>query len=132
MGVIAGIAIPTTIAVINRQKKNAACKSGDNIVSTAKTFLLAVAAEGNGDDNVTNVMTGTTVTGYSVTAAQLVSAGELEKNPVTAGTLTITLTLSDTSFSVTNDANLTIDNQAVHWDTTKAAFATGAQAVTAA
>jgi len=47
MGIIAGIAIPTTIAVINRQKKNAAAKSADAIVSTLKNRCVEEALWSN-------------------------------------------------------------------------------------
>ena len=40
MGIIAGIAVPVTIAVINRQKKNAAVKSMESLVSTCKNLIL--------------------------------------------------------------------------------------------
>ena len=45
MGIIAGIAIPTTIAVINRQKKNAAKESVRNVITTAKDILLEAQAQ---------------------------------------------------------------------------------------
>ena len=48
MGIIAGIAIPTTIAVINRQKKNAAAKSADSLVSSIKNILIEAAGENSG------------------------------------------------------------------------------------
>ena len=44
MGIIAGIAIPTTIAVINRQKKNSAEKSVESVISTMKNLILEAQA----------------------------------------------------------------------------------------
>lgn len=40
MGIIAAIAIPTTVGVINRQKKKAAVESANSAFSAAKTVLL--------------------------------------------------------------------------------------------
>ena len=48
MGIIAGIAIPTTIAVINRQKRNAAVKSMESLVSTCKNLILEAQASATG------------------------------------------------------------------------------------
>ena len=48
MGIIAGIAIPTTIAVINRQKRNAAVKSMEALVSTCKNLILEAQASATG------------------------------------------------------------------------------------
>ena len=98
MGIIAGIAIPTTIAVINRQKKNAAVKSAQNVVDAAKSVLLEastgqeisyVDADVDDDGNHT----------YSTTAADLAENSEIEKDPsgtvgsgddAEVGTMTIT------------------------------------------
>ena len=129
MGIIAGIAIPTTIAVIARQRKSAAMKSGDNIVATAKQYLLSIAATGEFDEGTaTAVTTSGSITGYSVTAAQLVTAGELEKNPITSGTLTITITLSNNKFQLSHEANFKIDNQGLEWDSAKGQFKSGTAA----
>ena len=79
MGIIAGIAIPTTIAVINRQRKNAAVKSAETVVSAAKSVLLE-ASTGESITYVTKGASGTTTT-YSTTAALLASNSEIEKDP---------------------------------------------------
>lgn len=115
MGIIAGIAIPTTIAVINRQKKNAAVKSAENAFAAAKNVLLEGstgtmtlaedASQGVYKDGET----------YKINTAGLVAIGELEKEIVTAGTLTFSLTGTNT-FSVdcsgvkVNDVSITYTN----------------------
>ena len=99
MGIIAGIAIPTTIAVINRQKKNSAIKSCENVLSTAKTVLMEASSQGStgsliGTGKVVyTAAAGTNPATYAVTSAALVTLGELEKDPCN-GTLTITLTIA--------------------------------------
>ena len=80
MGIIAGIAIPTTIAVINRQKKNAAIKSAETVVSAAKSVLLE-ASTGESIGYVDASVAGQ----YSTTAAQLASNSEIEKDPSDTG-----------------------------------------------
>ena len=100
MGIIAGIAIPTTIAVINRQKKNAATKSCQNAYAAAKNVLLeastgTLAVVEDAEDGVTFASDT-----YSVTTAGLVGLEELEENFVTAGSITFTLTGTNT-FGVT-------------------------------
>ena len=93
MGIIAGIAIPTTIAVINRQKRNAAKSSAQTVYDSAKSVLLE-ASTGQSIDYVDEVLSGTTVTGYKTTAAQLAANSEIEKNPCDTGsTMTITYVL---------------------------------------
>ncbi len=44
MGIIAAIAIPTTIGVINRQKEKAAVESANGVIAAAKTVLLEAYA----------------------------------------------------------------------------------------
>ena len=80
MGIIAGIAIPTTIAVINRQKKNSAVKSAQNVLGAAKTVLMEAAA----GENITYVPEATQISSadYEVKVADLVTNGELETNPI--------------------------------------------------
>ena len=82
MGIIAGIAIPTTIAVINRQKKNAATKTAENVYKAAQTLLLeaqsggaAVAGTAAGDSEHGGCT-------FYTTAAMMVSSGDLDSNPV--------------------------------------------------
>ena len=83
MGIIAGIAIPTTIAVINRQKKNAAVKSAETVVSAAKSVLLE-ASTGQSIDYVTPAAEGDGKK-YTTTAALLASNAEIEKDPSDTG-----------------------------------------------
>ena len=111
MGIIAGIAIPTTIAVINRQKKNAAVKSAENVFTAAKELLLE--AQSTGDvEGVTAGGDGDSFT-YKTTAAAMVSSGDLEKNPVDAnGSLTITINSSN-KFQVV-ESNVTINKVVVY------------------
>ena len=45
MGIIAGIAVPVTIAVINRQKKNSAAKSAEAVVATMKQLTQELIAQ---------------------------------------------------------------------------------------
>ena len=52
MGIIAGIAVPVTISVINRQKLNAAAKSAEALVTTVKNTCSELSAS----------VTGTTIT----------------------------------------------------------------------
>ena len=112
MGIIAGIAIPTTIAVINRQKKNSALKSAENVLAAAKNVLLEASTDDKSALISEDATKGVTKSGndYSVTETALVFLGELEKKVSTSGTLTIKLASSGTaetggnSFSVTCEA----------------------------
>ena len=90
MGIIAGIAVPTTIAVINRQRKNAAKSSAEAMFTSSKEVLMEAVGTGS-----TSIVSGdytsgsgdAATAGYFVTIDFLVSSGELEKNPIqTAGT----------------------------------------------
>ena len=77
MGIIAGIAIPTTIAVINRQRNNAAVRTADNMFDAAKEVLMEAVAG--------SAITGTVAydtTGFAITVEQMVTNGDLEKNPI--------------------------------------------------
>ena len=53
MGIIAGIAVPVTIAVINRQKKNAAEKSAEAVISTIKNFTNEMLVKATGTFTIT-------------------------------------------------------------------------------
>lgn len=76
-----GIIIPTTIAVINRQKKNDAIKKAQTVFSTARNVLMeARFAEDSLDGYVTIVGSD-----YSVTVTSLVSHGDLSTNPFENG-----------------------------------------------
>ena len=90
MGIIAGIAIPTTIAVINRQKKNTAVKSVESLVSTIKNVLLE--AQANADS--TGAVTLTAEYGSGTTGTS-----EPNADP----------TLTGSSFAVTK-SDLAVDN----------------------
>ena len=125
MGIIAGIAIPTTIAVINRQKKNSAIKSCENILATAKTVLMEASSQGEtgsligANKVVYTAATSTTNATYEVTSTALVNLGELEKDP-TNGTLSIKLTVAsgDTganSFTC-NASGITCNGYNLTWD----------------
>ena len=117
MGIIAGIAIPTTIAVINRQKKNSALKSAENVFAAAKNVLLEASANGTGQfgTNVTQTPATGTATAYSVTSAQLKAIGELEADPVETGTtLTITYTISTNKFTCSTET-FTINGININW-----------------
>ena len=124
MGIIAGIAIPTTIAVINRQKKNSALKSAENIYAAAKNVLLEASA--NGVDQFAGKVTtnsGDTVTYYEVTAAGLKDLGELEKNPLENNTtLTVRYTIASNSFSC-SAGTFTINGVNIYWSETGCKFA---------
>ena len=81
MGIIAGIAVPTTIAVINRQRRNSAVKSAENMYAAAKTVLMEAAGASDASI-VSGSYADGTETAYYVTIDKLVSSGELEKNPI--------------------------------------------------
>ena len=100
MGIIAGIAIPTTIAVINRQKKNAAVKSAENAFAAAKNVLLEASTGTLAPAADASHGVAKTDDTYSINTAGLVALEELEKEIVTAGTITFSLTGTNT-FSVT-------------------------------
>jgi len=121
MGIIAGIAIPTTIAVINRQKKNSALKSCDNILAAAKNVLLEASSDPNSaliatgeNAATTGVVKNAAGTQYSVTEVALVTLGELEKKVSTSGTLTITLTTSGTAETGANSFTVACDTLVVN------------------
>ena len=111
MGIIAGIAIPTTIAVINRQKKNAAIKSAENVFTAAKELLLEAQSSGE-IDGVTAGGASDTFT-YKTTAAAMVASGDLEKNPVDSnGSFTIMIN-SANKFSI-SEASVVINKVTVY------------------
>lgn len=136
MGIIAGIAIPTTIAVINRQKKNAATKSADNVFASAKNVLLEASA----NPGSALIVTGATATAdngvikdgndYTITEQGLVALGELDKKVSDSGTVTFKLTSVGTSetgtntYTITEDA-WTINGYNVYYDENSKSFKTG-------
>ena len=118
MGIIAGIAIPTTIAVINRQKKNAAVKSAETVFNAAKSVLVE-AASGQTIGYVTKTTEGD-VTKYSTTAALLATNSEIEKDPCDSGcTMTIYYNVPTTgqaTYTVDLGTNFKINGVAITWD----------------
>ena len=117
MGIIAGIAIPTTIAVINRQKKNAAAKSAEAVVSAMKNVLLEAQADPlyNGVDSLSGVATlGTSgITSFKINGSD--SAYELEvDNAKGSGTITVVLAISGgftyESTAVINSYSITVNS----------------------
>ncbi len=60
MGIIAGIAVPVTIAVINRQKKNSAAKSAEAVVATMKQLTQELIAQANSTVEISLVYTAAT------------------------------------------------------------------------
>ena len=120
MGIIAGIAIPTTIAVINRQKRNAATKSAENAFTAAKNVLLEASTGtlptvDDANEGVTKSVEDDTTT-YSVTTTGLVAMGELEKDIVESGTLTFQLSGTN-NFSADSD-NAKINGYIITWNAT--------------
>ena len=124
MGIIAGIAIPTTIAVINRQKKNAAIKSAQNVFDTAKTLLMEAAANPSnteivGDGKVEKAGSGTSSDPYTYTVSvgYLVTSGELEKNPFDGDdadeAMEVTMNASTNKFTVSLATGATINSVAI-------------------
>ena len=82
MGIIAGIAIPTTIAVINRQKRNAAKSSADNVMAAAETVLMEAAAKSQSQwpDGVETTTATNGVCQIKITT--LAAKGEIKENPL--------------------------------------------------
>ena len=128
MGIIAGIAVPTTIAVINRQKKNAAVKSAQNVFNVAKEVLMEASASepadimGAADAGVVKGGAGTSGDPYTYTISckALVALGELEENPFkdtdAAGNMSVKLTTGTNKFTIEsivgtiNGITVTADN----------------------
>ena len=83
MGIIAGIAIPTTIAVIDRQKTNAAKNSANNVMAAAEPVLYDATASGS-SNLPAGVEDGASADGevYKITIANLVANGHLKENPL--------------------------------------------------
>ena len=118
MGIIAGIAIPTTIAVINRQKRNAALKSAQAVFDAAKSALL----EASTGESISYV--DAEDGGYKTTSTALANASEIEKDPSdTDCVMTIHYVLgtsTDPAYyyaSFTDD--YTINGIGIAWDSTK-------------
>ena len=136
MGIIAGIAVPVTIAVINRQKKNAAAKSAEAVVATIKQYVNEFLSEADTQFIVTlsfgNSATNTPTSGsYQIDSAAAVNFGENDlkefavENLKAKGSIKATYTLASASYSFTgsalivNDYNITIEANGACKATTK-------------
>ena len=136
MGIIAGIAVPVTIAVINRQKKNAAAKSAEAVVATIKQYVNEFLSEADTQFVVT--------LGFGTTAGNKPTSGSYtidSKNAVNfddndlaefavenlkaKGSITAKYTLSTAKYDFTgsslvvNDYNITINESGSCTATTK-------------
>ena len=108
MGIIAGIAVPVTIAVINRQKKNAAAKSAEAVVSTIKQLTqeliskastsiviqLAYTTEGNVPNTATVTIDSGTADTTSYPASEF-----LVENLKAVGTIKATYTVATATYA---------------------------------
>jgi len=112
MGIIAGIAVPVTIAVINRQKKNAAAKSAEALVATIKQVCNELSATAVGNITVTltytpaeNATYATSPTSVDINAGTGVDVsgyGEADfkvENFKAKGTLVATYNVTDATYS---------------------------------
>ena len=139
MGIIAGIAVPVTIAVINRQKKNAAAKSAEAVVSTIKqltnelvaqastniVITLTYATEGNTPSAVSVKVDGT----EKATATLYAPSEFTVENLKATGSIQSTYTVSGATYAfVTPDAGtqLAVSGYYITVDATGSASA-GAQ-----
>ena len=112
MGIIAGIAVPVTIAVINRQKKNAAVKSAEAVVSTMKQLTQELLAQASTQIVIElnystegNTPSGTSVQIDSNTADTTSYAGAdfIVENLKAVGKITTKYTTSDAKYEITVD-----------------------------
>lgn len=76
-----GIIIPTTIAVINRQKKNDAIKKAERVYSVARNILMEAEFQEDSLGGYVTIIGGD----YSVTVTSLMSHGDLQINPFEDG-----------------------------------------------
>lgn len=109
MGIIAGIAVPVTISVINRQKKNAAAKSAEAVIATMKQLTQELIATASGqtititlvygdEDGATNKPSATPTVNDG--QARSYTADEfMVENLKATGTITSTYTIADASYS---------------------------------
>lgn len=121
MGIIAGIAIPTTIAVINRQKKNAAKSSANNVYATAQQTLVEYLAEPDPEIPATAVGTGDEA-GYTITSAQLVTIGALDKDPFGTNPVTFKITTKTNKVAPTGTAPYVLNGIDLYWNASAAEF----------
>ena len=113
MGIIAGIAVPVTISVINRQKLNAAAKSAEALVSTIKNTCSELSASVTGTTIVVTLTytPGTGVVGIATPTNVTITSGTGDdfsgygaddfkvENLKASGTLAATYTLADATYS---------------------------------
>lgn len=125
MGIIAAIAVPTTIGVINRQRKNAALRSAETVVAQMKQIMIEaqtdsaynkkdyIIADFDGTDLKmlsSDATTGTTVaqTTYKIDIDSLVMSGSV--------TCVYNITNGSSEFTATN---WKVSNEGVTFDTDK-------------
>ena len=102
---IAGITVPTTIAVINRQKRQKAIQEVQTVFNAAKDVLIE---ELYGNDYPYVVHVGSE---YSVTVTSLLNAGLIEYNPfeTTSYTGGMTVTLNENTLRYKCDIDGTVN-----------------------
>lgn len=125
MGIIAGIAVPVTIAVINRQKKNAAIKSAENCYAAAETVLteaLATGITGTLNGYVTKTGSGDTEA-YNVTSTNLAAKGDIKSDPfATAVTFSILTSAETPAITVSGTFPNKVNGVDVYWNATGKCF----------
>ena len=112
MGIIAGIAVPVTIAVINRQKKNAAAKSAEAVVATIKQLTQEYLAQSTGSIVITlaygstDVNTPTTATvNYAGTDIDWEETDFTVENLKAQGTITSSYNTQTAVYTFTTNTN---------------------------
>ena len=109
MGIIAGIAVPVTIAVINRQKKNAAAKSAEAVVATIKQLTQELVSKAS-TSIVIELQYGATETNIPTTASVTIDSGTadtttypasefLVENLKAKGTIKATYTVASATYA---------------------------------
>ena len=125
MGIIAGIAVPVTIAVINRQKKNAAIKSAENCYAAAETVLTEALATGI-TGTLNGYVTKTTVSNedyYNVTSEALETKGDIKSDPfATTVTFSIKTSAETAALSVSGTFPNKVNGVDVYWNSTDKCF----------
>lgn len=109
-----GIVIPTTIAVINRQKRQRAVKKVESVYSTARNVLMEAEYT---EDSLGGyvIIIGSD---YSVTVTSLMSHGDIDSNPFENGGADggMTVHLNTTTQKFTCDISGTIDGYTIIYD----------------
>ena len=130
MGIIAGIAVPTTIAVINRQKKNAAARSAESAVSALKNVILEAQADkafagaatltGSVTYSSAYAITTFTIQKDNATATDVSAKYDINVDNLKAvGTFTVKLTINGGTFEytpTTAGAGFTVDGYQIAID----------------